>query len=114
LRDGGPAPFALPEPSSPITIEAARLICVGPPTGGTGALAEAVGVGTRTLERRFQAETGMTLGRWRQQRGLLQGMERVAAGATVEAASVAAGYGSPSAFIAAFRKTFGATPATYF
>ena len=114
VRDGGPAPFVLPEPSSPATIAAIRLIHDRPQPGGTAALARAVGVGTSTLERRFQAETGMTLGRWRQQRMLLQGMERVAAGATVEEASVAAGYGSASAFIAAFRKTFGAAPATYF
>jgi len=113
LRDGGPAPFVLPEPCSPATIAAVHLICDGS-QADTAALARAVGVGTSTLERRFHAETGMTLGRWRQQRMLLQGMERVAAGATVEQASVAAGYGSPSAFIAAFRRTFGATPATYF
>jgi AraC-like DNA-binding protein len=108
-------PFALPEPTSPATVEAARLIAAeAASAAGTATLARAVGVGTRSLERRFQAETGMTLGRWRQQRNLLRGLEQVAAGATTTAAAVAAGYRSPSAFIAAFRKAFDATPARYF
>jgi AraC-like DNA-binding protein len=71
-------------------------------------------VSARTLERRFRAETGMTLGRWRRQRALLRGLELVAGGASITAASAAAGYGSPSAYIAAFKKAFGATPARYF
>jgi len=114
LGEPGPPPFRLPEPTSPAIVAAARLI-VGDQTGAlaTPAVARAVGVGVRTLERRFQAETGMTLGRWRQQRMLLRGLERVAAGAPVKDAAAAAGYGSPSAFIAAFRKAFGTTPARY-
>jgi AraC-like DNA-binding protein len=108
-------PFALPEPTSPATVEATRLIAAeAASAAGTATLARAVGVGTRSLERRFLAETGMTLGRWRQQRNLLRGLEHVAAGATTTAAAAAAGYRSPSAFIAAFRKAFDATPARYF
>jgi AraC-like DNA-binding protein len=114
LGEPGPPPFRLPEPTSPATVEAARLITSD--TAGalaTPALAQAVGTSVRTLERRFQAETGMTLGRWRQQRMLLRGLERVAVGASVKDAAEAAGYHSPSAFIAAFRNAFGATPARY-
>jgi AraC-like DNA-binding protein len=114
LGEPGPPPFRLPEPTSPAAIEAARLI-VGDPAGTltTPALAQAVGIGIRTLERRFRAETGMTLGRWRQQRMLLRGLERVAGGASVKDAATTAGYASPSAFIAAFRNAFGTTPARY-
>jgi AraC-like DNA-binding protein len=114
LGKPGPPPFRLPEPTSPATIEAARLITSD--TAGaltTPALAQAVGISIRTLERRFRAETGMTLGRWRQQRMLLRGLERVAGGASVKDAAETAGYNSPSAFIAAFRNAFGATPARY-
>jgi AraC-like DNA-binding protein len=111
----GPPPFTLPEPAGGATAAAARLIAAeAPAAAGTATLARAVGLGTRTLERRFQAETGMTLGRWRQQRMLLRGLERLAGGATVAAASTVAGYATPSAFIAAFRKVFGATPSRYF
>lgn len=114
LGEPGPPPFRLPEPTSPASVEAARLI-TGDAAGNlaTPALARAVGVGVRTLERRFRTETGMTLGQWRQQRMLLRGLERVASGASVKDAAAAAGYGSPSAFIAAFRKAFGTTPARY-
>jgi AraC-like DNA-binding protein len=114
LGEPGPPPFRLPEPTSPAAARAARLI-TGDTAGAltTPVLAWAVGVGIRTLERRFRAETGMTLGRWRQQRMLLHGLERVAGGASVKDAAETAGYGSPSAFIAAFRKAFGTTPARY-
>jgi AraC-like DNA-binding protein len=112
---GGPSSFTLPEPAGGATAEAARLVAAdAPAAAGTATLARAVGLGTRTLERRFHAETGMTLGRWRQQRLLLRGLEQVAGGASVAAASTAAGYATPSAFIAAFRKAFGATPSRYF
>jgi methylphosphotriester-DNA--protein-cysteine methyltransferase len=115
LGSAGPPPFTLPEPSSPAMVAVARLITGNAPAAaGTAHLARAVGLGIRTLERRFQAETGMTLGRWRQQRMLLRGLEHIAGGASVAAASVTSGYHSPSAFIAAFRKAFDATPAKYF
>jgi AraC-like DNA-binding protein len=115
LGEPGPPPFTLPEPTSPVTRHAARLIIEDAPSAaGTATLAREVGVGVRTLERRFVVETGMTLGRWRQQRMLLRGLERVAGGTPIKTASASAGYGSPSAYIAAFKKAFGATPARYF
>jgi AraC-like DNA-binding protein len=112
---GGPPSFSLPEPAGGAAAEVVRLIAAGSAAAaGTATLARAVGVGTRTLERQFRDETGMTLGRWRQQRMLLRGLDQLAGGASVAVAATAAGYGSPSAFIAAFRKAFGATPSRYF
>lgn len=114
LGEPGPPPFALPEPVSPETRQAARLIGEdAPAAAGTATLARAVGLSTRTLERHFHDETGLTLGRWRQQHHLLRGLETLAAGATTATASTTAGYNSPSAFVAAFRKSFGATPTRY-
>jgi AraC-like DNA-binding protein len=84
------------------------------PAPTTSALAKIVGLSTRTLERRFLAETGMTIGRWRQHRALLRGLEQIAAGMQVKAAASIAGYRTPSAFIAAFRKAFGTPPGHYF
>jgi AraC-like DNA-binding protein len=107
-------PFTLPSPSGPATLSAVRLIASDGPVLSTTRLARAVGLSTRTLERRFEAETGMTLGRWRQHRMLLCGLEHIAAGGSVAEAAVASGYASPSAYIAAFRKAFGATPGRYF
>jgi AraC-like DNA-binding protein len=108
-------PFTLPAPTGSSTSAAARLIVDGAPAAaGTARLARAVGVSPRTLERRFQAETGMTLGRWRQHRLLICGLEHIAAGGSVAEAAVASGYASPSGYVAAFRKAFGATPGRYF
>ncbi len=110
----GPPPFVLPEPSSAATIRAATLVIeAGPHAVGTRSLARAVGLSIRTLERRFHTETGMTLGRWRQRRSLLRGLELIAGGALISDAATTAGYATPSAYIAAFKKTFGSTPTRY-
>ena len=72
------------------------------------------GASRRTVERLFLEETGMTLGKWRQQFRLMKAMRLLGAGARIAPTAFEAGYGTPSAFIAAFRKAFGATPAKYF
>jgi AraC-like DNA-binding protein len=115
LRASDVSSFALPQPTSKATNSAAVLMASGSPEAASIAtLAKAVGLATRTFERRFVAETGMTPGRWQQQRVLLLALEQLAMGASVKNAASTAGYGTPSAFIAAFRKSFGATPARYF
>jgi AraC-like DNA-binding protein len=73
-----------------------------------------VGLGIRTLERQFLAETGLTPGRWRRQHALLGALERLAVGTPIKQVAAAAGYATPSAFTAAFRAFFGTTPARYF
>lgn len=108
LSGQGPPPFVLPEPTSEATRRAAQM------AEGLATVARAVGLSTRTLERRFLAETGVSFGRWRQLRQLLKGLERAAAGASVKQAAEAAGYATPSAYVAAFRKAFGETPGRYF
>jgi len=72
------------------------------------------GPSKRTLERVFRAETGMSLGRWRQQLRLLRALRAAAGGETVTAAAIDVGYDSTSAFIHAFRRAFGTTPRRYF
>lgn len=81
---------------------------------GNAALARRFGIGLRTLERRFQSETGMSFGRWRRQARLMQGLRRMAAGDSVKAAALDAGYKSTSAFVSAFAETFQTTPGRYF
>ena len=113
-RSDTPA-YNLPRPTSGAMRRAADLIAAGAPQATSVAgLAAAVGLGTRAFERRFAAETGLPPGRWRQQHALLAGLVRIAAGAAVKVVAADAGYASPSAFIAAFRKTFGVTPSRYF
>ena len=110
LTDVGPPPLAVPEPAGAPARRAAELLTTGMTVAQAAA---AVGVGRRTLERVFRAETGLPAGRWRQYRLLLRGLEEVADGATVQDASVIAGYRTPSAYVAAFRAAFGTTPARF-
>jgi AraC-like DNA-binding protein len=79
-------------------------------------LAEIVGRGAslRTIERLFQVETGMTFGRWRQQLRLVEALRLLAVGEPVTSVALDVGYESPSAFVSAFRRTFGVTPGRYF
>jgi AraC-like DNA-binding protein/quercetin dioxygenase-like cupin family protein len=74
------------------------------------ALARRCGLSTRTLERLFRAETGMRFGLWRQKARLLESVRVLAAGGSVTDAALESGYSSVSAYIAAFKQTFGCTP----
>jgi len=73
-----------------------------------------VGASERTLAREFAAGTGMTFGRWRTLVRLQAALPGLAAGQPVGALARRAGYESESAFVAAFRRETGWTPATYF
>jgi AraC-like DNA-binding protein/mannose-6-phosphate isomerase-like protein (cupin superfamily) len=72
------------------------------------------GASKRTMERLFVKDMGMTLGKWRQQARLFEAMRLLAAGEKVTHAALEAGYSTPSAFIAMFRRTLGTTPRAYF
>jgi len=81
------------------------------------ALAEwgrAVGASSRTLARLFASETGMGFGRWRTNARLGAALPMLAAGEGVGAVARRVGYMTPSAFVAAFRREIGTTPAAYF
>ncbi len=74
----------------------------------------AVGASARTLARAFVADTGLPFGQWRTQLRLEAAMPLLAAGATVSSVARRVGYGSPSAFVAAFRRGVGVPPGAYF
>jgi AraC-like DNA-binding protein len=114
FRQARVPPFALPQPASPVAKRAAQLIEASAGPLDVAQLARQAGIGQRTLERRFRAETGLAPAAWRRQRGLLAALERLAAGEPVKAVSADAGYRTPSAFVAAFRDAFGVTPGRYF
>lgn len=76
-------------------------------------LASFVGASTRTLERLFAEETGLTYRRWRARLRLLAAIERLERGDSTTAVAMSLGYSSPSAFTASFRKEFGEPPRTF-
>jgi len=83
-------------------------------TDHVDALGRAAGASRRTPERLFRTETGMSVGRWRQQARLLHAMRLLARGEPVTSIALEVGYESPSAFIATFKSVLGTTPGSYF
>ena len=71
-------------------------------------------VDSKTIQRLFVKETGMTFGQWRQQARLLRALELLASGNKVIDVALALGYESPSAFASMFRKHLGQTPSAFF
>ena len=74
------------------------------------AICKKVGVSTRTLQRLFKSEVGVDADSWRHQVRLIRAMELLISNNSVKQAASAVGYSQPSAFVAAFRRTFGITP----
>ena len=64
--------------------------------------------------RHLKKETGMTFRIWRQQIRLLMSLGKLAKGEPVTNVAMDVGYNTMSAFITAFRQTFGTTPNAYF
>lgn len=108
-------PLQLP---TPVDVRAQRLATIleRDPSDARSltALCRQVGASKRTIERAFERETNLSLGKWRQQLRLLRSLELLAAGEKIASAALEAGYSTPSAFIAMFRKALGTTPRQYF
>jgi len=72
------------------------------------------GASERTLARVFVAETGVSFGRWRTLIRIQAALTALAGGEPVGNVARRVGYDSDSAFVQAFRRETGVTPATYF
>ncbi|HMN71120.1 MAG TPA: helix-turn-helix transcriptional regulator [Rhodoblastus sp.] len=72
-----------------------------------------LGMSSRTLTRRFEAEVGMSLRSWRHRMRLFKAIELLGGGMNITSIAMELGYGSPSAFIYAFRTTLGVSPQGY-
>jgi len=81
---------------------------------GLAAWGRTVGASGRTLARIFLAQTGMSFGHWRAQLRMAAALPLLADGMTVTAVAHRVGYGSASAFVAAFRRAVGVPPGRYF
>lgn len=73
-----------------------------------------LGMAPRTLAREFQKEARMTFSQYRAELRLHVAIERLAADQSVTTIAYDLGFGSPSNFIAMFRKATGVTPGAYF
>jgi AraC-like DNA-binding protein len=105
------SPLVLPMPEDERAQEVARAVLEDVSmSDSVDDLAKEYGVARRTLERRFREETGMSFGMWRQKARLLDSIRMLADGSSVTDTALTCGYSSVSAFIAAFKVTFGYTP----
>lgn len=110
-----PAPLSLPLASD----KRVRQVCEGllanpADERSLESWAARVGASARTLARLFVRETSLTFAEWRRQVRLLEAIDRLGKGQTVTRVALDLGYESPSAFIAMFRRTLGASPGKYF
>lgn len=109
------APLQLPNPDDPRALRVASVLLTNPSDRRPLAqISRNSGASGRTVERLFLESTGMTFGRWRQLLRLMHAMRLLAGGAKVTYVALEAGYNTPSAFIAAFRKLLDTTPTRYF
>lgn len=76
-------------------------------------LAKIAGGSPRTIERLFQAETGMSFRQWRSRLRLLSAIEYLRQGKSSTTIAHTLGYRTASAFVAAFREHFGCPPQSY-
>lgn len=114
LAVGETAPLELPLPSdSRARAFAERILSEPGAQTSLTDLARGAGASLRTLQRLFLAGTGLSLETWRARARMQQAMVALSNGAPVTLAALDAGYQSPSAFIAAFKRTFGVTPARW-
>lgn len=97
-------------PDDPAARAAARLLLAGGDLS-VAALADAVYVSPSTLNRRFLAGTGLTVGAWRARLRVSQAAELLAGGSSVESAAHRVGLSSASALCHLVRRTTGLTPA---
>lgn len=108
-------PLQLPLPQDARARKAAELLSKNPAGSRTlGKIARLAGASTRTLERTFLAETGMTLGAWRRRMRILHALRLLASGESVTNVALESGYESTSAFIAMFRRELGVSPSRYY
>ena len=72
--------------------------------------ADEAGASRRTLARLFRSETGLGFAEWRARLRAIDGLARLADGASVAETAASVGYASPSAFSAMIHRTLGSPP----
>lgn len=114
ITDMPAAPYHIPMPTDKRLVAVCRELLKNPTDKrDLDEWADFAGVGRRTFTRLFRAETGMGLATWRQQARLLEALSRLGSGQSVTTVAYDVGYESPSAFTAAFHKSFGVPPSQY-
>lgn len=114
IRSSPIAPFGLPLPKDARLQRIAQAIIADPADErDLERWASWGAVSSRTLSRRFVAETGFNFTVWRQRARLMRSLEMLADEMPVQNVALDLGYATASAFISLFKRTFGETPSAY-
>ena len=114
LRRAAPIAAALPWPRGEALARLCETLYAHPADPrSTEDWGRELGMSSRTLTRRFEAEIGMSLRSWRRRMRLFKAIELLGGGMDVTRTALDLGYGSPSAFIYAFRMELGVSPRSY-
>ncbi|MBP2303001.1 AraC family transcriptional regulator [Azospirillum picis] len=104
----------LPMPSDPrLRMIFDRMMAVPADRGSLHGWAAGAGMSARSLERLVARETGMSLGRWRQQLNVVLAVTWLAGGSTIQQVAADLGYESVPSFVTMFRKALGTSPRRY-
>ena len=106
--------FSSPEPKDPRLTRICAALKQNPADNRSlGDWSKIAGGCTRTLERLFHRETGMTFAQWRRQVRLQDAVIRLHQGQPVTSIALDTGYDNPSSFIEMFRRLTGRTPGQF-
>jgi AraC-like DNA-binding protein len=114
LRPVEAATIVVPLPADDRALDVARILLEDPADSRSlEQFARDIGSSPRTLLRLFLAETGLTFNEWRVHARLQASIAHLAEGRPVSSVAGQVGYATASAFVAAFRRVTGLTPAVY-
>lgn len=114
LRPLPSTPIDVPDPTDVrVRVVADALLADPADPRSLDAHARAAGVSRRTLTRLFVQDTGITFDRWRTHVRLRAALPLLAEGRPVSRVAHTVGYATPSAFLAAFRRSVGTSPGRY-
>ncbi|UCR90311.1 helix-turn-helix domain-containing protein [Mycetocola spongiae] len=109
-----PGTFAVPHPQDPRIRDLADRVLADPADDRSlESWAREYGVSERTMTRAFNAELGLNFARWRLLVRIRAALLLLGSGVPVAEAARLAGYSTPSAFSAAFRRVQGETPTEF-
>jgi len=107
-------PLNTPLPQDPRLASLCRALLAAPSLDvDIDSMAHKAGMSRRSFTRLFREQTGMSFSDWRHQACLMTALTRLGRGQPVTRVAMELGYGSASAFTAAFRRTLGAAPSHY-
>ncbi len=106
--------FSVPEPRDARLKKISAALQKNPSDGRSlSEWADIAGGCTRTLERLFRKETGLTFAQWRRQLRIQNAIVRLHLGQSVTSVAYDAGYENTSSFIEMFRRVTGRTPGQF-